>query len=430
MKRIAALSTILMMFVMLLTACDSVKTEATNKKSSEDIIAMKTDILKEKHIYLTVGTKDCEFSSVKEALAAVDNKRYIVYIMDDVHTESGIKISKEVTIRGFGSEQSTIQAAADLKSAAQRVFLVEEGGNLRLEGLTIQHGSANEIPRSGAGILNLGKLVIESCNIRDNIGTYGVGIESRGYLSMKNSIIEGNKGIRRPVAEDMRGVGCGGSGAGLKVERGEAELTNCLIKDNGSVANGGGIHVSCYGSAVLTNCTIAENNAASAGGGMCIKGDATLIHCSITKNASSQGDGVYVEGKISMVASIIAGNEYSDFELNSNKGSIKRNEYNLIGDGKFPSYISGEPRLKLISYNGVDTMTYGLEQNSPAVDAIPKKISFAETDQRGVSRLNGNSDIGAYELEEKVFISGTITMILTELTLFIIFLYCIKKSKR
>jgi hypothetical protein len=76
--------------------------------------------------------------------------------------------------------------------------------------------------------------------------------------------------------------------------------------------------------------------------------------------------------------------------------------------------------LDALADNGGPTMTFALESNSPAIDVIPQSdcTDFATgdpltADQRGMPRpdsedgSDGNSDIGAYELQEPVTFAGT-----------------------
>lgn len=383
-----------------------VQAELNHKVAEQNIETLKREILAMKDVYLTVGEEGCDFSTVKEALAAVREGRNVVWIMDEIHTESQIQVGVDVTIRGFGPERTIIQAANDLESSAGRVFQILEGASVRLEGLTIRHGRVEDVPRGGGGVQNYGNLFIERCVIRDNVATYGVGVHNRGQLEMRDSEILANQGKPRPLEDERRAVDCGGSGAGIKVQaHSTARLINCLIADNVSVVNGGGIHVSCEGRAILINCTLIRNTAKRHGGGVSVRGDLELIHCTITENHGIQGSGVFTIGKVDMVATLIAGNKGRDFFLGSGgygyygRGILGKNEYNFIGDGKPESYGSGNPNLLPLSDNGGPTMTCALQPDSPAVGAIPEGISFVETDQRGMPRKNGPSDIGAYETE-------------------------------
>ncbi|MTI69096.1 MAG: hypothetical protein FH751_02425 [Firmicutes bacterium] len=394
----------------------SINEELNNNVSHRKATKMKQEVSNNKDKYITVGAIDCDYKTIKEALASKNEKRKIIYIMDKIHTEPGIEISKDITICGFGKENTIIQAADKLKLSEDRVFLINKKANVKLKGLTIRHGKITEIPRGGGGIKNLGKLSIEACEISLNKATYGVGINNKGYLNINRSVIAKNIGIKRPIKDALHGVDCGGSGGGLNVERGsEVVIRNSLIIDNKSVANGGGIHVNCEGKAKLINCTVARNKGGKQGGGISVRGDLELIHCTITENDSrvKLGCGVFVMGKIDMFATLIVNNKYSNFALGEGagyygKGILDKSEYNFIGDINNSNlkgvtyFISEDIKLYPLQDNGGSTKTYALDFNSSAVDVIPEDESFVTVDQRGVIRDKGPSDIGAYEVEKTI----------------------------
>ncbi|MTI67444.1 MAG: hypothetical protein FH753_12740 [Firmicutes bacterium] len=390
--------------------------ELNNNVSHRKVTKIKREVFINKDKYITVGAVDCDYKTIKKALASKNENRNIIYIMDKIHTESGIEIFKDITICGFGKENTIIQAADKLKLSEDRVFLINKKANVKLKGLTIRHGKITEIPRGGGGIKNLGKLVIEACEISHNKATYGVGINNKGYLYINRSVIAKNIGIKRPLKDTLSGVDCGGSGGGLNVERGsEAVIKNSLIIDNESVANGGGIHVNCEGKAKLINCTIARNKGGKQGGGVSVRGHLELIHCTITENDSrfKLGCGVFVMGKIDMFATLIINNKYSNFILGEGagyygKGILDKSEYNFIGDIKNSKLkgvtycISEDIKLYPLQDNGGSTKTYALDFNSSAVDVIPEYESFVTVDQRGLIRDKGPSDIGAYEVKKTI----------------------------
>jgi hypothetical protein len=377
--------------------------ESKSQKEVETTIA-KGDVLKQKEKYITVGSNGCEFRTIKEALKAVNTSRRIIYLMDKVLTECNIKINEDVEIRGFGTGKTIVQAAANVSAAQDRVFLIEKKAKVVMNGFTIQHGKVTKVPRCGAGIYNLGKLVLRECVICNNLATYGVGIDNRGMLDMKDSVISGNRSLKRPLKDEASGVDCGGSGCGIKIQKNSvATLSECLIMDNVSVANGGGIHISCEGRAALINCTIVNNKCNGEGGGISVRGDLEITNCTITKNTAHKGDGIYVMGgKIYMSGNIIAGNEYTDLEIGSGygfyeNGSVEKNEFNLIQVSSVKSLLSVDPKLSALGNNGGPTMTCALKSDSPAINMIPAGKLKTKIDQRGIDRVNGPLDIGAYE---------------------------------
>lgn len=104
---------------------------------------------------------------------------------EPIHTESGIIVSKDVTIRGQGADKTIVQAYATLEDAPNGVFLVAEDITVTIRGLTIRHGNPHldEDWRSGGGILNRGTLTLENCVVSHNVANTGGGILTTGVLS-------------------------------------------------------------------------------------------------------------------------------------------------------------------------------------------------------------------------------------------------------
>lgn len=407
----------------------------SSSEKGRDIEEIKAEILANNDKYLTVGKENCEFLTITEALKAVDSNRNVIYIMDKVHTEASIIITKDldVTIKGFGPLETIIQGASEVALAEDRVFLIKPEGKLKIEDLTVRHGRVNYVPRGGGGILNRGTVIINNCIIRDNMATYGVGIYTEGYFEMNNSMVIGNRYIKRPAEETRLGTGCWGSGGGIKIENGEATITNSSFIDNTCFRSGGGVKISCPAVATLINCTIAENKTVHLGGGVGIQGEAVLIHCTIVRNESQSTGGIFLSGDVEMFANIIAENARGDFTVLINDkfvGEVHKNEYNLIGDGEYESFLSGNPQLVKIDNKDGTPIKYALKAESSAVDAISTNVSFAETDQRGIARNDGKVDIGAYEFNgNKLLQKDFFILLIAIIALVVIILYSVKKMK-
>ncbi|MBN1218189.1 MAG: hypothetical protein JXM69_04615, partial [Anaerolineae bacterium] len=147
----------------------------------------------------------------------------------------------------------------------------------------------------------------------------------------------------------------------------------------------------------LTNVTITNNTADydndtwGSGGGISndFAGTANLINTIVAGNFDTPGN---------------AGASTIRPDLN---GSFNGAAYNLIGDltgssgtvGTGSDIVSTTPGLGPLADNGGDTQTHALLSGSPAIDAVPEVSCPLATDQRGVSRPQGDAcDIGAYEV--------------------------------
>ena len=366
----------------------------------------------------TVCAFGCDFSTIQ---AAIDDPGTtadaIIEIIDPIHTEAGIVINKDVTIRGLGADDTIVQAHDQTPDEAlARVFLVEEGATVVLESVTIRHGRPSRQEECGGGIMNHGTLTIENCVVSDNASNAGAGICNRGALTLINSTVSDNTadGIAPPGYE-------AGDGGGIKCVRGTLTLINSTISDNKSEdadphfddGSGGGVVVLLNCTAVFTNSTISSNRAASVAGGVYIAGTLRLVNCTISDNhASGECGGVYVRGHLDYVNTIIAGNAGKGGSCvvggpggYQGKGSVGTNSNNLVGGGGCDSDYSGDPMLGPLADNGGPTLTHALLPGSPAIDAIPVISCTLPTDQRGGLRpivqtsADTPCDIGAFEVQ-------------------------------
>jgi hypothetical protein len=354
----------------------------------------------------------CDFTTVQ---AAIDDAGTadgaIIEVTDPIHTEAGIIVNKDVTIRGLGTSDTIVQACDTPGEAPARVFLVEEGATVIFERMTIRHGKPSLQEEGGGGVMNYGRLTLRNCVVSDNIANDGAGIYNRGALTLVNSTVRDNvaDGIAPP------GYECG-SGGGIKSSQGTLTLINSTISGNqaGSedMGKGGGVHVSCDCTAAFTNTTISGNRAVGPGGGVSVMGTLRLANCTIADNkAGDKGGGVYVRGRLDYVNTIIADNVgRGNCAIGGRggyrgEGTIGTNSNNLVGDNSCSPDYSGDPMLGPLADNGGDTLTHALLPGSPAIDAIPAISCTLPTDQRGAPRPIGclspatPCDIGAFELQ-------------------------------
>jgi hypothetical protein len=365
----------------------------------------------------TVCASGCDFSTIQ---AAIDDPSTevgaIIEITDPVHTEAGIVVNKDVTIRGLGADCTIIQAHETLDETPERVLLIEEGTTTVLEKVAIRHGRPNRQEECGGGIMNYGTLTLKNCAISYNASNSGAGICNRGALTLVNSTVNGNTadGIAPPGYE-------AGDGGGIECKRGTLMLINSTISGNKSedaephfdFGSGGGVLVHLNCTAMFTNSTISGNRAASVAGGVYIAGTLRLVNSTIGDNrASGECGGVYVRGHLDYVNTIIAGNTGKGGNCivggpggYQGKGSIGTNKNNLVGGGGCDAAYSGDPMLGPLADNGGDTWTHALLPGSPAIDAIPVISCTLPTDQRWAPRpvvlMSSDTpcDIGAFEVQ-------------------------------
>jgi hypothetical protein len=358
----------------------------------------------------TVCAAGCDFATIQ---AAIDDPGTadgaIIEITDPIHTEAGIVVNKDVTIRGLGAEATIVQAHDTPDEAPDRVFLVEEDATVILEGMTIRHGKPS-IEEHGGGIMNKGTLTLKNCVVSDNIAIGGGGICNDGALTLVNSTVSNNT-AKDTAPRDV--FACGGGG-GIRSGKGTLTLINSTVSGNQAGTRyrgaGGGVRIGCQCTAVFTNTTISGNSSVRFGGGISVAGTLQLVNCTISNNTTiGRGEGVQVQGWLDYMNTIIANNPGGGRDCviagpsASGRGIIGTNSNNLVGDGSCAPDHSGDPMLGPLADNGGATWTHALLADSPAIDAVSVVSCTISTDQRGVPRpivqtsSDTPCDIGAFE---------------------------------
>ena len=255
------------------------------------------------------------------------------------------------------------------------------GDTITLTGLTITGG---DLDGSGGGISSsAANLVISNSTIAGNRSTInGAGITTEsGSVTLAGTTVAGN-------------VNTGNSfGGGIRSTTGAVSISNSTISNNRAGGDwGGGIYVSS-GSVTIDNSTIVQNQSAASGGGIVTFGTTTFNNSIIVGNSTVSGAAPDLAG---------VGN-------NTNfSGS-----YNLLG---FGDTLAGagpnqygltyeNAKIGPLSNNGGPTLTHGLLEDSPAINAadpnyVPGPSSADFFDQRGSSNWrirDGRVDIGAVE---------------------------------
>jgi acetyltransferase-like isoleucine patch superfamily enzyme len=330
-----------------------------------------------------------------------------------------------------------IQAAADdpptvieRDPAAQRfrIFHVSAGGELSLEGVTVQRGFSGL--SAGPAIFNRGMTTLQDTIVTDNEGESGA-IHNFGTVNFFRSVITDNDG-----GHDAGGIvnEAGGSvllenstiannvaiGAGGILNQGAVVISNSAIIANSTdqVISGGGILNG--GSLEIVNSTIAKNRAARSvfggGGGGVLNsgGQVSITNSTIRENEASFGGGIAnFSGILRIQNTIVAGNT-----VFSNGpdcwGVITTLGNNLVGDPSAncninlqPSDLTGNPGLGALTGTGEDdlpgTAHYPVLAGSPLIDKGNPNACF-QADQLGNLRA-GVCDIGAVEFRGPMLVS-------------------------
>jgi hypothetical protein len=317
--------------------------------------------------------------------------------------------------------------ARDPNAPRFRIFRVSAGGELTLEGLTIQ-GGANSA--GGPAIYNEGTTSLDNAAVINSTGEVGA-IVNLGSLNVHQTIISdntistGSGGIRNlggtAVVENStiaRNIADGAAGIGnqdLNTNKAHLVVRNSSIIFNtnppGVLRGGGGIGNSS--SAEIINSTIAGNISAGVGAGIGSSGQLTILNSTIRENQSinpliggGAGAGIAGGSTLTLQNTIVAGNTARAGLLGPDcLGPITSLGNNLIGDptdcdiNLQPSDLTGDPGLGSLvgtekdalpgrTYYPVLAGSLVIDRGNP--DACPP------TDQLGNPRV-GICDIGAIE---------------------------------
>jgi CSLREA domain-containing protein len=352
----------------------------------------------------------------------------------------------QLTITGPAASGITIDGAnvfQELPGPAVYVMQVVAGSTLNLNHLAIDGGglpSGGEPPNgpplievAAGATLNLNDQTIADAV---DLDAFGAGIQNSGTLTVVNSVFSAN------YAENAGGI--------LNEETGTITVTNSTFSDNVSFVGGA---INNLGKLTVTNSTFSNNGAAVEGGAISNSGTLSVTNSTFSGNnaglppsPSDPGGAIVNSGTLTVTNSTFSGNiasyggggaAISNVSFASLKNTILANSsggfgtppsncfgtiidagYNISDDAscgfaKTGSALNGDGVNPLLSPagladNGGPTQTIALEQDSPAIDAIPLADCTDQAtppqritnDQRGFLRPDDREafcDIGAYE---------------------------------
>lgn len=241
----------------------------------------------------------CQYATIQEAVDHARTGDEILVNVDGVHTEAGIVIDKDLTIRGLDPNGTTVQAAAEPCLAdADRVFRIT-AAKVTIADLAVRNGCSiagmenRMYGGQGGAIWSSGTLVLRNVVLANNqvaqnakaatVGTIGGGaVYSIGSLSIINSTLNDNKAL-------------GDNGAaygGAWFNKGYGLVFNSTFSHNsveGKEALGGAIYND--DTLALTFGTIVLNEAGTAGGGLFTRGSTEASNSVIAQNKVTGGDG-------------------------------------------------------------------------------------------------------------------------------------------
>ena len=245
---------------------------------------------------IQVCSSGCGYASLQAAVNAAAAGDTILINIQGALTESRITISKNLTIRGLGQNNTTVQAHARRNAAAHRVFYITGGAVVVLENMTIQNGreTADFTNGKGAG----GGLLV------DGVST---------TVSLNNVTIKHC---------DNANPGSRGAGIALTGNSTTLQLNNCFFDNNiSNNGGGGGLYLNASaGDCFIRNSVFKNNIAANGDGGAALtegNTSVTFIGCSFTGNQALNnynGGAVYSDNAIPAFNNCIFSNNVADRE--------------------------------------------------------------------------------------------------------------------
>jgi CSLREA domain-containing protein len=267
--------------------------------------------------------------------------------------------------------------------------------------------SNNSAFSAGAGIENHGNANIGYSLISENSAPDGGGIDNNGTLTVAYDTFANNTV----------------SGDGAAIQNAVAlTVSGSTFVDNTSTSGDGGGVYNFRGTATITNCTFDGNNAAIDGGGVFTFGTMNVNFCTFADNTGGSGGAAFNGGGLTLANSIFAG--ISGNNCASDSTAINDGGFNIsddatcgfgtsTGDNGDTIGDNVDPLLDPagLQHHGGPTLTIALQENSPAIGAIPSANCIGVVDQRGAPRpvttvsAGPLCDIGAVESENTVWIS-------------------------
>ncbi|MBP5496578.1 MAG: C10 family peptidase [Bacteroidales bacterium] len=259
----------------------------------------------------------------------------------------------------------------------------------------------------GVGVYNRNG-VVTNCNIHDNLTVFdgngdnwqvlGGGI----YDDLSESLIQDNH-ITHNSAE---------RGGGLFLS-GSSVVNRCVISNNTTFGNGGGVYTSSNGSS-LNHCLISNNAAGDKGGGVYGR-SSTFTSCNIVRNSAvNDGGGLYtINGgvlrnsivwgnKVGTANNQLAANSYQHFTMESSaveggySGAVMLEAENTGSGIGYPKFTNPTLEAGVDVNNAIGDWT--LQNGSICIDMGLNALAGGTTDLAGNPRIQQERvDIGAYE---------------------------------
>ena len=230
-----------------------------------------------------------------------------IYLSPGTYNESGIRIDKNITIRGLGNADEIIIDGGNRNS----IILVNSVSEVKFFNLTFINGKS---PDFGGAIHSElgGQIYVDSCNFINNTAKQNGGaIDIAGEQHRIKWQVFTNYGFLNATNCNFINNKAGHDGGALATYWGNSYVYNSVFKYNYAVRDGGALRVGIYSTTFTENC-IFENNTAKEWGGALYNwpGQLTVNNCTIANNtAGDQGGAFITSGGLTVTNSKIINNK-------------------------------------------------------------------------------------------------------------------------
>ena len=271
-----------------------------------------------------VNTNDSGTGSLRQAIADAVSGDTIAFdptlSSGTIHLVSTLTLSKDIILDG-SMLASPITVSGD---NLYRVFYINSGVTVTLDGLIIAHGKAH-FGLTGGGIYNSGALTVTNSIISENTATYGGGIFNKGgnVTIDYNSIITQNNAYL--------------DGGGIYSEGGTLTVSKSTLSNNNAIT-GGGVY-NQGGTVTVSKSTFSYNSGdpqmSSYAGGIFNIGTLTISDSTFSNNsAQASGGGIFHgSGTLTITNSVFSDNRITSYL--GVGGGIKNNDTLIINNSTF-----------------------------------------------------------------------------------------------
>lgn len=224
----------------------------------------------------TVCIAGCDYVSIQAAVNGALAGDTIL-ILDAVHLEAGVNVTKNLIISGQGQAATIVQADVNPGVAVDRILWIQTGVVATVRDMTLRHGNVNGW---GGAVRNSGTATLDNVRLTANTAAVGGGaLVNEGVMTIHDSQIQNNSAVQ------FGGGIYNWTGANLTID-------NCTVTGN-SAGTGGGLLNNLDAQATILTTTFSANATTTNGGGALNGGDLTVSDSTFSGNtATSRGGGL------------------------------------------------------------------------------------------------------------------------------------------